>query len=75
MPKLFAQTQRNRRCTQTLNFTVGSPSLREKLDVVLRESGFRSTTDGLRTVIRDLVGRRIQYIDGILQSPGESSPN
>jgi len=75
MPKLFAQTQRDRRRTQTLNFTVGSPSLREKLDVVLREFGFRSTTDGLRTVIRDMVAGRIQYRDGILQSQAESSLN
>ena len=61
--------------TAHLNFNVGSSSLRAKLDAVLEEFGFRNTTDGMRTVIRDLVAGRIQYRDGILQSQGESCPN
>jgi len=75
MPRRFAQATLEKGASEYLNLHVGSSSLRAQLDAALQKFGFRNTSDGIRTVIRDLVAGRIKYSDGILQSPGESCPN
>ena len=44
------------------------PSLKQDMIACLREAGFSSLSDGLRTLVRDLVAGRIYYRGGVLQS-------
>jgi hypothetical protein len=43
-----------------------TPSLRERVIRRSREGGFHTMADGVRTLLRDFVDRKIEYKDGIL---------
>lgn len=54
---------------------LGSSSVKARFVDALERAGFKTTTDGIRAIVRDIITDRLQYSDGILQSPGESCPN
>ena len=69
------KTQAGQNGNDTLVVDLGAASLKADLAVKVREFGFGTLTDGVRTVIRDIVAGRIQYRNGILQSQGKTSPS
>jgi hypothetical protein len=50
-----------------------NPSLKEDMRVRLREAGFSSLSDGIRTLVRDFVAGRIKYRNGVLISQAKTT--
>lgn len=50
-----------------------NPSLKKDMRARLIEAGFRSLSDGIRTLARDFVAGRIQYRSGVLISQAQTT--
>ena len=67
------QEQNSKRAEPAVLFTECDPSLKEDMRACLIEAGFSSQSDCIKTLVRDFVGRRIQYRGGVLISQQKSA--